>query len=406
MQQGFSALRILGIDADVLEVGVTSTENLSYDRDGHLIGIYGPNEAIRMSPEFKMIEMRVKEESDTDESGSDQDFAGDAPKVAKRMGKKRRHNVHISRQNLRESLMKRVDPDYISWGHKLCDYSYSDSVSGGVNLLFENGSRAHADIVVAADGIYSAVRSKAFPTPDLNYLGLVVILGISNQLYSDPSLAEDSTRYRKVQWVDGQTRVFSMPFDSSRTMWQLSYPLEDVHAALAASATPEALHAAALDRCVGWHEPLIKLISNTDLSMISGHPVYDLEPDFIDVNLSAGASRRRITFLGDSIHPMSPFKGQGANQALADAISFANALSLLNKSAGGPEGVDDNDQHNKIINDIITKYEIEMCNRSREKVLKSRSAASFLHSDAALAVGNITRAAAAEAGASQSFSSP
>ena len=42
------------------------------------------------------------------------------------------------------------------------------------------------------------------------------------------------------------------------------------------------------------------------------------------------------------------------------------------------------------------EYEREMWSRSKTKVLKSRSAAQYLHSDMALAAGNITRAAAAE----------
>ena len=83
---------------------------------------------------------------------------------------------------------------------------------------------------------------------------------------------------------------------------------------------------------------------------------------------------------------MSPFKGQGANQALVDAFSLAKAL----------EGSQLGGSRRRPVREALRCYEQDMCERSREKVLKSRRAARTLHSPAALSTANITRAGAAE----------
>ena len=88
-----------------------------------------------------------------------------------------------------------------------------------------------------------------------------------------------------------------------------------------------------------------------------------------------------VTLIGDAAHPMSPFKGQGANQALLDALSLARGISKgCNleypwKEAG-------------IRKSILTDFESEMIVRSASKVKSSAEAALLLHSDIVLQEGN------------------
>ena len=418
-------------------------------------------------------------------------------KSARRQEKaKDKHNVHISRQQLRNLLMKNIPSSSVVWGKHFSHYIEKPD---RVELCFHDGSRFEASVLVAADGIYSTIRKQLIPQRDeelqsmskgLNYLNLMVILGISpvllgsnasvtypltcippslisvtgtetetvaeteieteteiatttemsidtdlelhyngntgnhgsnlvptkrkrsddsamfeNNFYADvtptsPVLASDYNgatvglegkipgkipdplpSRSQCQWLDGSTRVFTMPFDQSHTMWQLSFPCTEEEA-YKLTANPVLLKEKALERCKGWHEPLVTLLSATDVQLVSGHPAYDRDPlaacdlqraprekttdSERDLNthstltsspspptptsvpITAPASTAttapvtssipltswtlgqysRVTLLGDAAHPMSPFKAQGANQALMDAISLSDALGL------------------------------------------------------------------------------
>ena len=81
---------------------------------------------------------------------------------------------------------------------------------------------------------------------------------------------------------------------------------------------------------------------------------------------------------------MSPFKGQGANQALLDALALARGISrgcrpLSQWRAKG------------IRKSVLTKFEAEMLKRSAKKVKDSAKAADLLHSDKVLIEGNAPR---------------
>jgi 2-polyprenyl-6-methoxyphenol hydroxylase-like FAD-dependent oxidoreductase len=81
---------------------------------------------------------------------------------------------------------------------------------------------------------------------------------------------------------------------------------------------------------------------------------------------------------------MSPFKGQGANQALLDALALARGISRAcrPKSKWREAG---------LRKSALNAFETEMLERSAPKVRDSAEAATFLHSEIVLRKGDEPR---------------
>mmetsp|Transcript_17589 Transcript_17589/g.29836 ORF Transcript_17589/g.29836 Transcript_17589/m.29836 type:complete len:251 (+) Transcript_17589:529-1281(+) len=88
----------------------------------------------------------------------------------------------------------------------------------------------------------------------------------------------------------------------------------------------------------------------------------DRDPQELTKSLSTNPLASRVVLLGDAAHSMSPFKGQGANQALTDGPLLGSWLQKASLSAA------------------IKGFMREMAQRTGPKVRQSRDAAAFLHS--------------------------
>ena len=65
-----------------------------------------------------------------------------------------------------------------------------------------------------------------------------------------------------------------------------------------------------------WHALVTALVEATDSSSIGTRAYYDKEP-------IANVRYGRVWLLGDAVHPMCPFQGQGANLGMQDALDLA-----------------------------------------------------------------------------------
>jgi salicylate hydroxylase len=411
IQQGNSALRQFGISPQQLhEVSVTSQSHVSMAYDGAILGHYSAQHLTDQKelPNKSRVKIAASFDSASFRIVSVPAITSVSASYLEKQGSRRRHNVHLPRQTLREMLFTRdsIQHNY-RWGTKVVGLENLDNAEG-VRVLLESGETHEASVVVGADGIFSVARDllgslstsnfiamKRLMQP-LNYLGLMVILGISPNLMfcsQDKGATHDSRR-RSMQWVDGTARIFTMPFDASHTMWQLSFPIGEKEA-LDITNMGESLKELALQTVEGWDPALIDMLAHTQINLISGHPAYDRDPVEVDDFLgTARGVESLVTLLGDAAHPMSPFKGQGANQALLDAASLGRCLMTSGLGRTGPILMG-----RRTIAQSLREFEKDMCERSRSKVLGSRDAAAYLHCEQALARGDITRSAAAQVAA-------
>ncbi|MFF0247695.1 FAD-dependent monooxygenase [Streptosporangium sandarakinum] len=177
-----------------------------------------------------------------------------------------------------------------------------------------------ADLVVAADGIRSPIRTALFPAhPGPSYAGVT----------SWRLLVPGGGRPGRTFESWGEGRVFGVMPLAGGTAY--CYATDTVPAG-GDPGDGESRRAELLRLFGGWHDPIPALLEAAPPELVLRNDVHHLATPLPAMHLG------RVALLGDAAHAMTPNMGQGACQAIEDAVVLAHVAGDGDGPAGATGG--------------------------------------------------------------------
>lgn len=211
----------------------------------------------------------------------------------------------IHRADLQRALAEAVGPDSLRKDRNCIGFHQDEA---GVTARFDGDVEKRADFLIGADGIHSVVREQLLGRIAPRYAGYVAWRGIA--AFRHEMLSHEASVF--VLGRATQMGIFHCGAD--RTYWFVTKNVTQGEFDDSRGRKKSLLESFDL-----WHPILRAAVEATEESAILMNDIIDRPPVH---QWGSG----RVTLLGDAAHPTTPNLGQGACQAIEDAIVLADCL--------------------------------------------------------------------------------
>ncbi len=178
-----------------------------------------------------------------------------------------------------------------------------------VHLTFAGGEVIEAELVLACDGIHSAVRKAIFPDSRERFARYTWWRAIA------PGIPVGMDRACLTESWGGAKRFGLAAVRGNEVYWFACCPADRMDDPLMAKVDLRSLQAMFAE----FHEPIPEILSRTSPEALIWTDILDLAP-------MSSFTRGSVVLLGDAAHAVTPDLGQGAGLAIEDAAVLTSLL--------------------------------------------------------------------------------
>jgi 2-polyprenyl-6-methoxyphenol hydroxylase-like FAD-dependent oxidoreductase len=262
----------------------------------------------------------------------------------------------IDRGPLRKILLDSLQPDTVVWDSQFAAMEEKD---GAWQLNFKNGTTAVADIVIAADGANSKIRTYITPIKPF-YANVTIVEGaVYNSATAVPKIHELLNGGKIFAIEDAKTLIVSSKGDGSLVFYAGFNADENWATSCGINFNnKKEVTDWFMSEFSGWDAIWQELFKNAE-------PQFTVRPQYCMPLDQDWKTLPNLTMLGDAAHLMPPYAGEGVNMAMLDALELSNCLT---------------NETFKNVHAAIEAYEKQMRTRASETAKMTLEQTDSLHS--------------------------